>query len=419
MLHNVDPEALSARIAQEIKHADSEDAEPAARGVQLISASTVTIGPIDWLWDGYLAAGKVHILAGAPGTGKTTIALALAATLTIAGSWPDGTSATGGSVLIWSGEDDPADVLVPRLAAMGANLSRVQFIGDTTKVFGSKSVSHAFNPASDMDALAERIAADPPALLIVDPIVAAVSGDSHKNTEVRRALQPLVDLARMHHVAVLGITHLSKGTQDRDPVERVTGSVAFGALARVVLFAAKAQSADGGERRVFMRGKSNIGTDIGGFEYSLEQRSVPAHPNVFASCVVWGPRIEGSARDVLTDAEAPPSNDDRTGTDEAREFLLDALQDGPVPVKDLHKQATDAGVSKKCLRRAQAQLGVAKKKNGMKGGWVWELPPKMPSENEDAPLPCSADEGIFGDEGRLRESDAGDSDAAAKDSAPF
>ena len=87
------------------------------------------------------------------------------------------------------------------------------------------------------------------ALLIVDPIVSAVATDSHKNGEVRRGLQPLVDLAAAQGCALLGITHYSKGTAGRDPLERVTGSVAFGALARLVFGTAK-PTEEGAPRRM-------------------------------------------------------------------------------------------------------------------------------------------------------------------------
>jgi putative DNA primase/helicase len=150
-------------------------------------------------------------MAGAPGTGKTTAAVALAATLTIGDRWPDSTRADVGDVLLWSGEDDPTDTLVPRLIAAGADLSRVHFVSSFTDGKGSR----AFDPATDTEALSDHLATMNPApvLLIVDPIVSAIQGDSHKNAEVRRSLQPLVDLAQVRRVAVLGISHFSKGTQ--------------------------------------------------------------------------------------------------------------------------------------------------------------------------------------------------------------
>ena len=203
--------------------------------INLIRGSDLTPKPVNWLWNGWLAAGKFHILGGAPGTGKTTISIALAATVTVGGTWPDGTKAEQGNVLIWTGEDDPADTLVPRVIAAGGDPSRVYFIG------GVSAGSHhrPFDPATDIGALQQTIAElGNVRLVIVDPVVSAVAGDGNKNNDVRRGLQPLVDLAASENCAVLGITHFSKGTAGRNPIERVTGSVAFGAVARVVMVAA-------------------------------------------------------------------------------------------------------------------------------------------------------------------------------------
>ena len=96
--------------------------------VILTCGTDLTPEPYRWLWQYWLAMGKLHILAGAPGQGKTTIALAMAATITIGGRWPDGSRCAPGNVLIWSGEDDPADTLVPRLMAAGADRARCYFI---------------------------------------------------------------------------------------------------------------------------------------------------------------------------------------------------------------------------------------------------------------------------------------------------
>lgn len=350
-----------------------------ARSVELVRASDLMPEPVDWLWNGWLAAGKFHTFGGAPGTGKTTIAMSLAATVSTGGRWPDSSpSGAASNVVIWSGEDDPTDTLVPRLTASGADLSRVHFVGDIKDASGKRS----FDPARDIGALRHKLAEiGGVRLLIVDPIVSAIVGDSHKNAEVRRGLQPLVELAMSMKCALIGVTHFSKGTNGREPTERLTGSLAFGALARVVLVAAKYQEEgeDGEAKRIFCRAKSNIGPDDGGFQYDLQQTELKKYPGVVASYVSWADAIEGAARELLATAEAT-SDDGESGTlADAKRFLSDLLTAGPLPVKVIRADADGAGYSWATIRRAQKALGIeAKKEGGTIGGgkqqWYWTMP---------------------------------------------
>lgn len=345
------------------RRTDDDDA------VMLICAKALRPEPIRWLWFEWLALGKLHILAGAPGQGKTTINLAFAATITCGGRWPDGQHCEPGNVLIWSGEDDPADTLLPRLLAMGADPTRVFFV--TGARVNGESLS--FDPARDLLQLtvaAERIGGC--RLLIVDPVVSAVTGDSHKNTEVRRALQPLVELAAGLDCAVVGISHFSKGSGGRDPTERVVGSVAFGAVARVVLVAAKVKSDDGKERRILARSKSNIGPDSGGFDYEIDQVELDAYPGIFASRITWGSAVEGTARELL--AEPDEEDGEKSAKEAAEDWLLELLDGGPTPSNTVKKDSRESGYSWATVRRAADALGVIRRKGGMDAGWYWSLP---------------------------------------------
>jgi putative DNA primase/helicase len=348
--------------------------------VHLIRACDVTPEPVDWLWPGWLAAGKLHVFGGAPGTGKTTISMALAATVTTGGCWPDGARSVAGNVVIWSGEDDPKDTLVPRLMLSGADLNRVYFI-DEIRDCGER---RAFDPARDMEPLRRKLAEiGGVRLLIVDPIVSAITGDSHKNAEVRRGLQPLVDLAASMRCALLGITHFSKGTGGRDPVERLTGSLAFGALARVVLVAAKHQEEgeEGRAMRLFCRAKSNIGPDDGGFHYDLHQGELPKHPGILASTVLWGDAVEGAARELLATADAGSDDAEGGSLADAKRFLVDLLAGEPVPAKVVKADSDGAGYAWRTIQRAQKILGIKPRKDGMKGGWMWEMPSPEAAKN--------------------------------------
>ncbi len=271
---------------------DRHPAEEAA-AVLLQCAADVKPQPVTWLWPDWLPAGKLTILAGAAGTGKTTLALNLAAVVSRGGAWPDGSTCTHpGHVLMWSSEDDIGDTLVPRLMAGDANRSKVHFVRSVAKTDGELV---PFDPTRDMPLLSERMAnMRGVRLLIVDPVMSAVGGDAHRANDVRRDLQPLVDLATRHGCAVIGISHFAKGSGGKSPVKRVIGSQAFGALARMVLVTVKEE---GAERRILARAKSNIAPDDGGFTYALER--VEVAPGIRTNAVMWGERIEGSARDIL------------------------------------------------------------------------------------------------------------------------
>lgn len=333
----------------------------------LTKGSEIEPEKIDWIWDGWLAAGKLHILAGVAGTGKTTIALAVAALITSGGSWPDGAKCTEpGDVVLWTGEDGLGDTIIPRLMAAGADMGRVHL------------VTGNFDPAVDMPRLAHELQTVRPRLLIFDPISSAVSGDSHKNTEVRRGLQAVVDMAAGLDCAVLGITHFTKGTGGKDPLERVTGSLAFGALARLVWATIKPAKGSASTSCRIIRAKSNISADGGGFDYSMTQEPVPGHADMFASVVSWGDCLEGSPYELAGQIEDEPKTQkdpwadfETTPRDEAAEFLTAFLKDGPKLQKEIVDYAGQDGISKRTLDRAKKDLGITSKK--VKDGWLWSL----------------------------------------------
>lgn len=349
-------------IAPEVKAAQ----ELGARTVKLRCGANIKAKPITWLWDGWLPAGKLTILAGAAGTGKTTLTLGLAATLTSGGRWPDGTPCRQrGNVLIWSSEDAADDTLVPRLIASGADMSRCHFIEGITE----NGQSVPFDPAQDILDLyraVDRIGGV--SLLIIDPIVSAVAGDMHKANDVRRSLQAVVDFAEANQCAVVGITHFAKNGAGKSPQDRVIGSQAFGALARMVLVAAKEED---GTRRVLARAKSNIAPDDGGVSYSLDLTEIGG--DIQTTRVVWEGVIEGTAREILGEVEHDESEDGSDKAD-AEQFLRGLLSDGPVPTKQIKADADGAGYSWATIRRAQKSVGVEAVKGGMKEGWKWKLP---------------------------------------------
>jgi putative DNA primase/helicase len=338
--------------------------------VELIDAATLEPEPIEWLWPGWLARGKIQIIAGRPGCAKTTAALAFAATVTRSGAWPDGSRAPKGRVVIWSGEDGKKDTIVPRLIGHGADRRAIRIVGAVCE----NGKKRPFDPAQDVPGLCQAIEANGGCdLLIVDPLSMADASRGYKDSETRRSLQPLVDLAEKIGCAVLGIMHFTKGTQGRDPLERVNGSGAFGALARLVMLASRQETdneEEGEKKFALMRAKSNIGPDGGGFEYTLSQIPLREHKDITASTVVFGSAIKGSAREILAAAERS-EDDDRSALSEATEWLEDFLASGPQPTKQIQNAARDAGHAWATVRRAKEILSVVAEKSDLRGGWQW------------------------------------------------
>jgi len=340
-------------------------------GVQLVRATEIESTPIQWLWRGWIARGKLQILAGHPGGGKTTIALDLAAKITSGAKFPDGTTTQPGTVIFFSSEDSAADTLKPRFVAAGGDPNRLVFV-DAVLENGRR---RGFDPASDLDALKDAISkvADV-VLVVIDPIVSVIAGDSHKNAEVRRALQPLVDLAEDCNCAVLGITHFNKGGNAGPPILRLNGSIAFAGLARVVLVAHREVSESDSERRSLVRAKSNLGIDGGGFAYELIGLDGTASESIVAG-VRWGEPLYGSAQSLL---EPQRSTDSPLGA--AIAFLEEALSSQAVPSKAILAGAKARGISERTLKRAKVKLGVTSF-NTSNNEWFHDMPGR-PSQDK-------------------------------------
>lgn len=347
----------------------TREAAPAVWKVKVASAASIRPVAIRWLWPGWLAKGKLHILAGAGGTGKTTLLIGLIATITKGGRWPDGSRCSEpGNALIWSSEDDPADTLIPRLTAAGADMSRVYIIQGRTNAQGD---ADPFDPANDIALLRETAnEIGGVSLLMLDPIVSAVKGDMHKANDVRRALQGVVDFAEQNLCAIVGISHFAKGGAGSSPTDRVIGSQAFSALARTVLVAAKQEDSD---LRVLARAKSNIGTDEGGVSYTIEPCDISG--GIETTRVMWGDAIEGSAREILGDVEA--SNEEEAhDPDDPSDCLYRILKDNPLESNEAKALMKRNGYTEKQIRRAREKLSVVAVRTGNKKDVksFWSLP---------------------------------------------
>ncbi len=361
--------------------------------------SDINAKPVFWLWPGRIARGKVSIIAGNPGLGKSQITASIAAIVTTGGRWPvDSSQCIPGDVVFLSAEDDPADTLRPRLEAAGANLHRVHvmdavIVGYTGE---GQQQNRAFSLQRDLEGLSVKLAElGNVAAVVIDPITAYLGDvDSHRNAEVRALLAPLSELAAQHGAAIIGVSHLNKSA-GTEALMRVTGSLAFVAAARAAYLVA--QDTGNPARRFFLPMKNNVGPDSAGLAFRIDAATVQSGAGPLeTSLVVWDPEPVTTTADEVMRTQVPENG---SALQEAEEWLLETLTE-PTPAPEVSRMAADAGISRKTLRRAAESLKIIKAKIGMKAGWVWSLPPKMPKVPEDAQQDCM---GTFEKIGHLRE----------------
>ena len=336
--------------------------------VALRQASTIEPEATQWLWYGWLALRKTHVIAGPAGTGKTQTTYSLIATLTNGGlggrKWPDGSYAPQGDVVIWASEDDVKDTIVPRLIAAGANLNRIHFIEGTVEC-GAK---RPFDPTKDFEYLSEQLAKLPAiSLVVIDPIVDLVAGDQNKNADVRRALEPLQKISLDHNCAFLGVTHVTKSRKASSAQDRVVGSQAFVAVPRIVMMTARIN--DGGKDCVLVRVKSNIGDTDGGFQYKIAPVQVPhKHQVLHTSAIEWNPAaLPGSNETILKWAENAGKPKKENVTDRAVDYLVETLASGPVPANAVFENGRANGLSEFAIRNAFRSLGIIDYKGTLDG----------------------------------------------------
>lgn len=349
----------------------------------LVNLADVTPRAVRWLWRGRIALGKLTLIAGEPGQGKSFLTMDLAARVTTGNPWPDEPPGTNsnqpGSVVLLAAEDDLEDTVRTRLDAAGAivehvtALQGIEYRADDA----GPAKQRCFNLEHDLPALEHAIDSSPDCrLVIIDPVSEYLGRtDSHKNAEVRGLLAPLRNLAAQRNVAVVVVTHLNKAAGSK-AMSRVTGSLAFIAAARAgwLVVADKANP----KRRLLLPIKNNLAEDVGGLAYSI-----------IDGALAWERgSVSLSADDALADE---PRKDGHTERDDAADWLRELLADGPMPQRDVAEAAKANGISSATLRRAKVKAKVESRKqgNGREARWTWALPgqngtPQRSKDAEDA-----------------------------------
>ena len=347
----------------EIKKTETKRMEP---DLKLINMETVEVEQIEWLFYPFIPYGKVTIIQGDPGEGKTTMVLQIIAKLTKGeeilprqentAEAKDGVETAADSdmklsespiepvnVIYQTAEDGLGDTIKPRLLAAGADCSRVLVIDDREQ------------PLTMLDIrLEEAIVQTKARLVVLDPIQGFLGAevDMHRANEIRPLMKRVAVLAEKYHCAIILIGHMNKNSNGKSSY-RGLGSIDFQAAARSVLIVGRIK--DEPEIRVVCHVKSSLASEGKSIAFRLDKETG----------FEWIGEYDISADDLLSgDSRGQKSRKEK-------EFLLEILANGGMAQRKIEEEAEKRGIKKKTLRNAKLELEIDSVKRGNQ--WFWML----------------------------------------------
>ena len=347
----------------EIKKTETKRMEP---DMKLINMETVEVEQIEWLFYPFIPYGKVTIIQGDPGEGKTTMVLQIIAKLTKGeeilprqentAEAKDGVETAADSdmklsespiepvnVIYQTAEDGLGDTIKPRLLAAGADCSRVLVIDDREQ------------PLTMLDIrLEEAIVQTKARLVVLDPIQGFLGAevDMHRANEIRPLMKRVAVLAEKYHCAIILIGHMNKNSNGKSSY-RGLGAIDFQAAARSVLIVGRIK--DEPEIRVVCHVKSSLAPEGKSIAFRLDKETG----------FEWIGEYDISADDLLSgDSRGQKSRKEK-------EFLLEILANGGMAQRKIEEEAEKRGIKKKTLRNAKLELEIDSVKRGNQ--WFWML----------------------------------------------
>lgn len=314
--------------------------------VNIISMDTIQEEEVNWLWKPYIPFGKLTIIQGDPGEGKTTFALQLAALLSLGKGFAESENigvTEPVNVIYQTAEDGLADTVKPRLISAGADCSKIKVIDDS-----EKSLS------MDDERLELAINMTGAKALILDPLQAYLGDkvDMNRANEAREMTKKLGAIAERTGCAVILIGHMNKGSGAK-AAYRGIGSIDFFAIARSVLLVARVP--EDSTIRAVAQIKSNLALEGDTMAFRLAENGF-----------TWIGEYDISTEELL----AGYSNSDKHKAAEA--FLKKILSNGQtVPASSIFSQAKAIGVSKRTIENVKQELGIKSIKDG--ASWIWKM----------------------------------------------
>ena len=313
--------------------------------LELIRMSDIQPEEVQWLWYPYIPLGKLTVIQGDPGEGKTTFVLAMIAALTKGEALPEREPLDPVNILYQTAEDGLADTIRPRLDALSADCSRVLVIDESKREL-------SLSDERIRQAMEETGAK----LLVLDPLQAYLGAevDMHRANKVRPIPKRLGSVAEQMGCAVVLIRHLNK-MQGQKSGHRGIGSVDFKAEARSVLLVGRTK--EDPQLRIVVPDKSSLAPEGESIAFALDPEQG----------FQWKGYCAYNAEELLGGS----TKQVQTKTMQAEETLRNLL-DKPAPAEEILRRITAAGISERTLMTAKKNLGILSEKRG--GQWFWRLP---------------------------------------------
>lgn len=314
--------------------------------LNIINMADVEAVAVKWLWKPYIPLGKITIIQGDPGEGKTTLALSIAAALTQGEKLPnEAESKAPVNVIYQTAEDGLADTIKPRLEAVNADCTRVLVIDESKEELSMTD-----------ERIEKAIQQTGAKLIILDPIQAYIGAnvDMHRANEIRPVMSKLGRIAEEYGCAVVLIGHMNKAAGQKSSY-RGLGSIDITAVARSVLIVGKMR--DSPSKRIMTQAKSSLAPVGKSLLFEINENSA----------LEWKGEVDITAEQFLENGGAELSK-----LEIATEFLLETLKNGKVSQKEIAAAASGYDFSARTLNEAKKNLKVLSIKADNK--WYWKLP---------------------------------------------
>ena len=308
---------------------------------------------IDWLWYPYIPCGKITLLQGDPGDGKSTFMLYLAAAVSTGGILPDGTKLKQENTVIYQcSEDNVADTIKPRLLRAGADCDRIAYI-----VEESKSLTF------DDQRIEEALIRTKAKLVVFDPIQAYIPPESDmvNATKMRQMTRKLAELAERYRCAIVLIGHMNK-TGGGKNLYRGLGSIDLAAVARSVLMIQRDR--ENPDVRYLFPVKSSLAYEGKAIRFIFD-KDIGFH--ILGTCTIDEDGLFGAAEDII-----------QNKSQKAERILKLILSGGSLPSGKILDEMKMAGISERTVRTVMKKLGIrAYRKANV---WYWEYPEEIGSD---------------------------------------